>query len=102
MSWGRSRLISVGGPRDRVAHFVRDGEHWAEAASILGLEIYPIASLFALAAHLIGVQLHAPKPAQDEFSAEGAAGSVADFAEVRGQERVTRALEAAAGQHGMS
>lgn len=70
-----------------------------EAALVPDLRVYPIESLFALVAHLNQLQTVAPyHPAQD-FSSDGAIYA-ADFAEVRGQEHVKRALEiAAAGQH---
>jgi magnesium chelatase family protein len=70
-----------------------------EAALVPDLKVYPIETVFALVAHLNGMQPIAPyRPSQD-FSGEGATYA-ADFAEVRGQEHVKRALEiAAAGQH---
>lgn len=70
-----------------------------EAALVPDLKVFPIETLFALVAHLNGMQAIAPYIATRDFSAEFATYS-ADFAEVRGQEHVKRALEiAAAGQH---
>ncbi len=73
----------------------------AEAALVPNLTIYPIETLFALAAHLQNLQPIAPFSAAHEFRSEPPAYTT-DFAEVRGQEHVKRALEvAAAGQHNL-
>ncbi len=72
-----------------------------EAALISGLDVYPIESLFALYAHLQGLQPILPTRTGLEFQPDDASAGT-DFQEIRGQEHVKRALEiAAAGAHNL-
>ena len=71
-----------------------------EAALIPGLDVIPIESLFALYAHLQGLQPIVPFQATLQYDATEAPPYPVDYAEIRGQEHVKRALEiAASGQH---
>ncbi len=71
-----------------------------EASLIRGIEIYPVASLQQLLAHVIGTALIAPHPAQNLDQWFGESTYDVDMALIKGQEYVKRALEiAAAGAH---
>jgi magnesium chelatase family protein len=76
-------------------------EDAAEAALVEGLSIIPVRALSELVAHLNGEHLIQPYLSELQFDSEELVYPV-DFADVRGQEHVKRALEvAAAGGHNM-
>ena len=73
-----------------------------EAALIPDLDVIPIESLFALYAHLQGLQIIPPFRSELKYDADDAPPYPVDYAEIRGQEHVKRALEiAATGQHNL-
>lgn len=73
-----------------------------EAALISDLQVIPIESLFALYAHLQGLQPILPFRTIIEYESEDVPPYPVDYSEIRGQEHVKRAIEvAASGQHNL-